>query len=567
MLWWLIRLLPAGVIRWLGGALFSKSQGRFEAAAADPQGAQVARLREIVERNRDTVFGREHDFQGISDFESFRQRVPIRGYAELEPYVDRMVAGERGVLVADDVVFFARTSGTTGRPKFIPVTASYLDEMRASRRVWSRAVIRAFPGLVQGHVLGMQSPGVDGHTAGGVPFGSITVALSGAADDQVASPLEGIPKSVYAVRDFDAKYYLVLRAALDLRISLLAALNPSTLVLLCQRLNTWVDALAADLDRGTVSPPGEAPAEVLAQMQARARPRPELGRLLRACRDQRGLVRPVDVWPTLCGVLTWQGGAAPFYLARLRPYIGDLPVMDYGYAASEGAFSIPMAPGDGRGVAALTGHVLEFVPEAEHGRADARALTLGQLAVGRRYAVIITASSGLYRYDINDIVEVVGMYRGVPELRFVHKGGNMVSITGEKVGEAHVVEAMNAVLSGSGLEVSGFLVTARLGAPPHYVLAVESPHDLAVDTLRTLGTAFDTALMRVNLEYEAKRQSQRLGCMQVALLAPGCFEALRLQRLREGAPDAHVKVPHLWRDEAILDRLDQRRLLFCGEPK
>ncbi|MBN2360715.1 MAG: GH3 auxin-responsive promoter family protein, partial [Deltaproteobacteria bacterium] len=138
--WAIARLLPDSVVRALGRLLFSKSQARFEGALADPRAFQRDRLLEIVHRNRDTVFGREHGFDQITDFDSFRARVPIRGYDGFEPYIARMVAGERNVLVADEVVFFARSSGTTGTPKYVPVTEHFLEEMRACRRVWSRAV-------------------------------------------------------------------------------------------------------------------------------------------------------------------------------------------------------------------------------------------------------------------------------------------------------------------------------------------------------------------------------------------------------------------------------------------
>ncbi|MBN2358186.1 MAG: GH3 auxin-responsive promoter family protein, partial [Deltaproteobacteria bacterium] len=381
-------------------------------------------------------------------------------------------------------------------------------------------------------------------------------------------PLEGVPRAVYRLADYETKYYLVLRAALDLKIALLGALNPSTLYLLCQKLTAWADRLADDVAQGTIRAPGPVPADIQARLDMRARPRPAVAERIRGSLARHGIVRPVDVWPALCGVLCWKGGSAPFYLDQLRPYLGDLPVMDYGYVATEGAFGITLDAGDGRGVVGVVGHVLEFVPESAQGSPAAPALGADQLEVGRRYAVIVTGSHGLYRYDINDIVEVVGTRYGLPEIRFVHKGGNMISITGEKVGEAHAVEAITAALRGCGVDAAGFALTARLADPPHYCVAVEPVIELADDRWCDLLTAFDRELQRVNLEYAAKRTSLRLGPPRLLLAPAGAFERLRAQRVAAGAPDAHVKIPHLWRDPTLLDQIGVRReLTLPGDPR
>ena len=557
--WAIARLLPDAIVRALGRLLFSKSQTRFEWALSDPRAFQRDRLLEIVRRNQATAFGREHGFEQVTDIDSFRARVPIRGYDQFEPYIARMVAGERSVLVADDVTFFARSSGTTGAPKYIPVTESYLEEMRACRRIWSRAVSQQMPGLIRGHFLTVHSPNIEGHTPGGVPYGSITVAMAGGRDDDFTSPLEGVPRSVYRLADFELKYYLILRSALDLRISLLGALNPSTLYLLCQKLTGWADRLANDVEQGRIDAPAEVPVDIRRRLELRMRPRPAVATRIRQSLARHGLVRPVDVWPGLCGVLCWKGGSAPFYLGQLRPYLGELPIMDYGYAASEGAFSITLDAGDGRGVVGVVGHVLEFVAEAEHGSPSARPLCADQLEVGQRYAVIVTGSHGLYRYDINDIVEVVGMRHGLPEIRFVHKGGNMISITGEKIGEAHAVEAVDAALRRCQIDAAGFVLTARLADPPYYCIAIEPVAAQADTRWRTLLAACDEELRRVNIEYAAKRDSQRLGAPRLLLAPAGAFERLRAQRVAAGAPDAHVKIPHLARDPTVLDQIGVAR--------
>jgi hypothetical protein len=228
--------------------------------------------------------------------------------------------------------------------------------------------------------------------------------------------------------------------------------------------------------------------------------------------------------------------------------------MDYGYLATEGGFSIPLSPRAAGGVVSVAGHLLEFVPE--DAGPDAEAVLADALEVGRRYRVIVSGSHGLYRYDIQDVVECVGHFQATAEIAFVHKAGNMLSITGEKVGERHVVLAMEQVCEARlGVGIVGFSVAIELAETPRYVLAVEADAALEAPVAARIARAFDRALGEVNIEYAAKRASGRLGAPRVFALEPGAYARHRAARVAAGAPDNHVKPPHLFRALAGLEAL------------
>ena len=127
--------LPDSALRAGSRALFSGSWRRFVEATRDPRGAQTQRLAALLERAKDTEFGKEHGFAHVKSIEDYRSAVPVRSYAEFEPYLSRMVDGERGVLIPDEPYFFGRSSGTTGTPKYIPVTEVYVAEYRLPRQI------------------------------------------------------------------------------------------------------------------------------------------------------------------------------------------------------------------------------------------------------------------------------------------------------------------------------------------------------------------------------------------------------------------------------------------------
>lgn len=561
---WLAGRLPDPMLRAGARALFGGSWRRFVAATQDPQGAQQARLQVLLARAQDTEFGKAHKFSQIRSFEDYRARVPVQGYEGFEPYLLRMVEGEKNLLIPDEPFFFGRSSGTTGTPKYIPVTEVYVAEYRLPRRVWARQVMQAFPGLVRGRMLTMHSPRVEGQTSQGVPFGSVTVGLSTPRGAPQAAlqmgPLDAVPKQVYLFEDFDLKYYTILRMAAQERISFAAAINPSTLVLLAEKLDAFSEQLAEDLESGTLTGIERVPSEFRAGLQRRLRKDRHAAARIRRSRADHGHVVATDLWPQIAGLCCWKGGSAPFYLSQLPKWFPDRGVMDYGFLATEGGFSIPLSTEGSSGVVSVLGHVLEFVPEADMAQGDtSKAVLADGLQVGQRYRVLVTGAHGLYRYDINDVVECTGHFHQTAQITFVHKGGNMLSVTGEKIAESHVVEAMRQAEGQTGLSCVGFSVGCALDQPPRYVLAIEARGELNNEEAQRLLQGFETALRAVNIEYEAKRDSQRLGPPALKVLHPGAFDRYRAQRVAAGAPDSHVKPPHLVREAEAIEALGVAR--------
>lgn len=544
-----LSLLPDSVLRAGARALFSKSQKRFEDATQRPREVQLERLMLMIERAKDTAFGKAHGFAEIKTLEDYRARVPIAPWDTFEPYIDRMLAGENGVLIPDVPTMFARSSGTTGKPKHVPVTEMYLGEYRVPRRVWALAVMQAFPGLIRGKFLSVHSPRLEGESKSGVPYGSITVAFGGEA----GSPFDAVPRSVFLLEDAGLRYRTMLRLSLQHKITLAAAVNPSTLVLLAKKLDEYGDALARDLDAGTFSELDRLPQPIRGDVEVALRSDAKAAARIRASRAKNGRVLPTDVWPDIVGLLCWKGGSAPFWLEKLATLYPGREAMDYGFVATEGGFSLPRSTKSASGVASILGHFLEFVPEDD----PSRVLLADELVPGKKYRVVITGSHGLYRYDINDIVECTGYYNKTAEIVFVHKGGNMLSITGEKIGERHVVQAIAESEASTGVRLAGFCIAPELRDPPRYVLAIEPMSELAPGAAEKFLDAFEQRLRNANIEYAAKRDSERLGSPILRVLPAGAFERERDRRVRAGAPDAHVKPLHLAPDLSIIDTLER----------
>src|ERR1700755_79133 len=151
----------------------------FPAAAHRAGDVQRKLLLDRIARHKDSQFGRDHHFGEIRSVEDFRRRVPIRDYTGHEPYIDRVRQGDTSALFAagTEVLMFAMTSGTTNRPKTIPVTRESLSDYREGWTTWGiKAFDTHFDGLKNGlrPILQLASDWRESTTPGGIPCGAIT---------------------------------------------------------------------------------------------------------------------------------------------------------------------------------------------------------------------------------------------------------------------------------------------------------------------------------------------------------------------------------------------------------
>lgn len=553
--------------------LFSRTERRIEESTSDVLRAQRRRLRNMTLLHQNSAFGKAHDFKAVSSSETpeelWQTVVPVQTWDDVEPYVQRMLDGEKRILVDEDVFFYATTSGTTGKQKHIPITSVFVDECRQTTKVLLRSTMTSFPGFIRGKRLQMRSPSTD-ELSPNVYAGSITVALSGAipgTEGEEQGPFDALPRAAFEVKDFASRYFVCLRLSLVENITLAAAINPSTLLLFAQTLAHRADDLIASLEAGDLGDailPDHVDKPLRALAARHPQQRQEAAARLRASVDQHGQARMQDAFPHLVGLVCWKGGSAPWYLAQLKKSYGDLPVLDYGYAASEGVMGAPLSTDGAASLLTPHGHFFEFIAEGDLDDPDDKARLqtapkhlLHELQVGQRYFVIVTTGAGMYRYFMNDVVEVVGKHNQAPLVEFRQKGGAMSSLTGEKLGEAHVVQAMDKALADVDVHLAGFCCAPLLPEndddPPVYALGVDGALD--DEHLSALTAAFDKALCEVNLEYDTKRTSLRLGPAVGVCFPAGALKKLRSERVDEGAPDAHVKIPHIDASGRLMARL------------
>jgi hypothetical protein len=541
---------------------------RFEAAVARPEAAQRRLLLDLLASNAETAFGRAHGFASVRDTADYARQVPVQEYEGFRPYVRRVVAGEPRVLTAEPPFMFTTTSGTTGEPKLIPVTASWRDDLAALMRLWTRYALRDHPRMFDHQVLTVVSPAVESATETGLPCG----AMSGVAYQRLPWLIRRrrvLPYWVALLKDYETRYFVATRLALGARVSSVGTPNPSTLLRLAETAGRRAEELMRAVHYGMlgVSPDVEAEATRAAGAQTDApfRLRPDPGRAAELARilARHGRLVLRDCWPDLQLAACWLGGNAGIQARRLPEHYGaDVPLRDLGLIASEGRLTIPMDDGSAAGVLAVHSVYFEFVPEERIDETTPPTLRAHELIDGQRYYVILTGRNGLYRYDLNDIVEVRGFYRGTPKVAFVRKGRDMVSITGEKLHLNQVEAALRAAEGTARLEVCQFRVIPDIERSRYDLLVELVAPGPARGALAAFLGAFDGGLAALNVEYAAKRASARLAAPRLVLMRAGWAERLCRAEFRRGRREYQHKwaaIRHEW-DEAsraeVLDTLE-----------
>jgi len=540
------------------GEFRSREAQNFLAGLARPDAVQdELLLRTIIGGNVESEFGREHGFASIASFADYQRAVPIRKYEGFESRIDRIVAGEQNVLTTEPVKRFFLTSGSTAKSKYIPVTNTFVrSKSRAFGVYWSEVFARHAAVKAGRMVTNFSDSGEPTRAPGsGLPCTSESAYWAGVTRATSLSQTPIIPKSVAQIGDSDSRYYAIARILLEEQFSVIMTLNPSTIVLLFQKIAQFGEALVHDVRNGGLGAHVRCGDAVRDYVAERYTGDPARADALAALRAGPGLLAHA-LWPALRMAICWRSPMLQPYLDLLAPQLQGVAQRDYILMASEGIMAIPIDDGRSGGPLAVGVHVYEFIPEEQADRTDPDVLLPHQLEDGRTYVLVLSNGSGLYRYNIGDVVRVRGFALRTPCIEFLHRAGSTCSLTGEKLTEDQVTMAVGDVARALDLRIVGFTLAPAKGGFPRYVAYVEVAGTVDRKVLATFPARLDDALEQHNIEYGGKRSSERLAAPELALVVAGSFEARRQQRLAGGASDSQIKPTHLTRDASFGDQFE-----------
>ncbi len=423
-------------------------------AARNPRESQQRQLTAVLDRNRDTTFGRQYGFCSLSDEQSYQCRVPVHRYEELAPLIERMAAGEANVLTADSPIAFERTGGSSGGAKLIPCTAESLAAIQRGIFAWLEDLLAARPAIMEGRTYWSISPAARQAevTPSGVPIGFATdAAYFGPVIGSYIGALLAVPPSVAAIHD-------------------ISEWRKTTLASLCA---------AEDLTLISIWSPTF---------------------LLELLRDTD--VSPAEMWPALDTISCWTDASSRPFARALAEKFSGVHMQGKGLLATEGVVTIPLEACE-YPVLAIESGFFEFIDDAGCVR------LCDEVQTGEEYQVLITNHAGLYRYAIGDRVRVRGWFHKTPTLEFVGRDSLASDLCGEKLTDAFVTETIAGV--------TGFaMLVPDAGRHPCYRLILDAAVHSSEQAL-FIARGMDDRLQR-NPQYRYARELGQLGPVKPALM-------------------------------------------------
>jgi len=525
--------LPLGATMRAYEALFWRPIAR---AADAPDRAQRKVLAALLSSNKDTRFGVEHGFGDTRDPQRFQERVPVREYEQLRPYIDAQRRTGIDALTNEAPLFYAQTSGSTGVPKLIPITRRMLTLHKREQALFSCLQYRACHQAFGGKAWGIMGASVEGRLDTGHVVGSVSGHLYRSLPRTVQRRFV-VPPEVSAIADYELKYRVILRLALnEPYVTYIGTPNPSTFLRLIDLLNEERDRFERSVATGAFDELDLLDPALRRSVADRIGASPIMARRL----AQRGELTFADVWPDIRLMTTWTGGSCGIALSRLRGKLPkDATVMELGYQSTEFRGSLALTAETPAGLPPLHHHFFEFVEQDAWDGGRPSFQLLEDLQPGRTYYVIVTTASGLYRYFMNDLIEVTGKFRHTPLVRFVQKGKGVTSLTGEKLYESQVIESVADIAARRGLVPAFFTMVADEQASA-YRLFVESADGCSPGT-ESFAEELDERLGQLNIEYHSKRASGRLKPIDLIWLRRGAGEAFKASCVRAGQREGQYK--------------------------
>ncbi len=458
----------------------------------------------LVAKARNTQFGKDHFFKDIDTYADFQSAVPVHDYEDLKGYIAKIKEGEENILWPGKPLYFAKTSGTTSGTKYIPISKDSISNHINSAK---NAILTYIAETGKAQFLDNKLIFLSGSPVLTETGGVLTGRLSGISNHHVPGYLRTNQMPSYetnCIEDWETKLDKIIDETIDQPMSLISGIPP------------WV------------------------QMY--------FDRII----DRTGK-KIKDVFPEF-SLFIYGGVNFEPYRAKLFESIGKKIDSIELYPASEGFFAYQDSQHE-EGLLLLlnTGIFYEFIPTEHFFDENPKRLSIGEVEIGRNYAMIVNNNAGLWGYSLGDTVRFVSTnpYRVLVTGRIKH----FISAFGEHVIGEEIEKALRyAMERHKEVEVVEFTV-APMVAPPHGGLPY---HEWLVEfatqpnNVEQFIADVDRRLTELNVYYDDLIKGNILRPMVLTPLRKNSF----IDYMRaNGKLGGQNKVPRLSNDRKIADEL------------
>ncbi|KAL4615293.1 hypothetical protein ACB092_07G113100 [Castanea dentata] len=540
-------------------------------------------LAEILARNANTEYLKRFNLNGATDRDSFKSKLPMITYEDLQPEIQRIANGDRSpILSAHPISEFLTSSGTSaGERKLMPTIQEELDRRQLLYSLLMPVMNLYVPGLDKGKGLYFLFVKSETKTPGGLLARPVLTSYY-KSEHFKTRPYD--PYNVYTSPNeailcpdsFQSMYTQMLCGLIQRnQVLRLGAVFASGLLRAIRFLQLNWTQLVHDLKTGTLNPRITDP--VLKETMTRIlKPDPEMSNFIsKECskEDWEGIL--TRIWPNTKYLDVIVTGAMAQYIPTLDYYSGGLPLACTMYASSECYFGLNLNPMCKPSEVSYTimpnMAYFEFLPHDPNSAglttrdSPPKLVDLVDLEVGKEYELVITTYAGLCRYRVGDILRVTGFHNSAPQFHFVRRKNVLLSIDSDKTDEAELQKAVENALqllkefNTSVVEYTSYADTKTI--PGHYViywelLVKDSANSPSKEVLSQCCLAMEESLNSVYRQGRVADNS--IGPLEIRVVKNGTFEELMDYAISRGASINQYKVPRCVNFTPIMELLDSR---------
>ncbi|TKY70621.1 indole-3-acetic acid-amido synthetase GH3.1 [Spatholobus suberectus] len=548
-------------------------------------------LAEILSQNAETEYLKRYVLDGATDRDTFKSKVPVVTYDDLQPDIQRIANGDRSpILCAHPISEFLTSSGTSaGERKLMPTINEEMDRRQLLYSLLMPVMNQYVSDLDKGKALHFLFIKAETKTPGGLVARPVLTSYY-KSDQFRKRPFDPYnvltsPNEAILCPDSFQSMYTQMLCGLVMRHEVLrvGAVFASGLLRAIRFLQLNWEQLAHDISTGTLNPKITEPSikECMAKI---LKPDPELADFIKKeCSGENWERIIVRIWPNTKYLDVIVTGAMAQYIPTLDYYSGGLPKPCTMYASSECFFGLNLKPMSEPSEVSYTilpnmGY-FEFLPHHDASPitlskdSPPRLVDLADVELGKFYELIITTYSGLCRYRVGDILQVTGFHNSDPQFRFVRRKNVLLSIDSDKTDEAELQKAIENAsellkeFNTSVVEYTSFADAKSI--PGHYViywelLMKDSSYPPTNEVLNQCCLAMEESLNSVYRQGRVADNS--IGPLEIRVVKNGTFEELMDYAISRGASINQYKVPRCVSFTPIMELLDSRVVSFHFSP-
>ena len=531
--------------------------------AEDPIKENEKLLFHILEKNKDTEYGKKYGFAQIHSIEEYQKKVPVSVYDDYAGYILRMSEnGEENLITSGKVVHYNKSSGTVGNPKRIPLTEESFQIFQKYNGPYRMGLIAKELGedWINGRNMSVAESTAEKHfTKSGVSYGALSVKMIAEFRPYLELAFTSPDESLFPEAETNTRYLNARFGLMDRDLTNMAANFLGYLIEILRYMEQNWELLVRDIEQGTIDPDIKMSEETRSSLLKKIKPMPERAHELREIFRQ-GFEEPIvpRIWPKLQFLTGVGSGGFKVYADKIKEkYMGEKIARYFtGINASEGIISVPYELNDEKSVPIPDSLFYEFLPtDAEDD--FSKIVTMDKLEVGREYEILITNLSGFYRYRMRDAVRITGKFKNLPIMEFVGRIDQTVSVMGEKTTEVALRTAAEDTAKQLGFEMTDFTVYPDVNnVPPRYIYFMEiekMPEGMKAKEIRF---ALEKNLAKANPSMGDKVSKGICAPTKLNILEPETYSLYRDLMVMKGTASAQLKPVRVIRNEL------QRKFFF-----